>query len=328
IEVNMIRQDAHNRKQNLNIGLGIDHYTSASSDMIDLKANSSASHADTRIYPSVTWSVENEAKGSNYSLGVSSSKEFDYMSYGFNAQYAHKTKNKMGELSVGFKMYLDKVKLVTPIELRSSTQPEEHIDYGSANRNTFQQSLSYSQIINKQFLVMFMADFVEQNGYLSLPFHRVYFQDSSVHQEKLPSTRFKLPLGVRANYFLGDNFIFRLYYRYYWDNWGLKAHTADIELPIKISPFVSISPFYRFYKQWGMQYFAPYRTHTDADNFYVSNYDYANFTSHFIGTGVRISPPNGILGIRRINMMEIRFGHYFNNVTLQSNIITLNLRFK
>ncbi|WP_246012317.1 hypothetical protein [Chryseobacterium salivictor] len=32
--------------------------------MIDLKANSSASHADTRIYPSLGWSRENEAKGS------------------------------------------------------------------------------------------------------------------------------------------------------------------------------------------------------------------------------------------------------------------------
>ena len=52
-EVKFFRYDDMYRKHSWDFELGIDHYTSASSDMIDLKANSSASHADTRIYPSV-----------------------------------------------------------------------------------------------------------------------------------------------------------------------------------------------------------------------------------------------------------------------------------
>jgi len=66
-------------------------------------------------------------------------------------------------------------------------------------------------------------------SYLSLPFHRVYFADGSVHQEKMPDTRLKIPLGVRACYFLGDNEIIRGYYRYYTDDWSLKAHPGDLE---------------------------------------------------------------------------------------------------
>jgi hypothetical protein len=42
--------------------IGIDHYTSASSDKIDPKTISSASHADTRFYPSFGWTMENEKK--------------------------------------------------------------------------------------------------------------------------------------------------------------------------------------------------------------------------------------------------------------------------
>ena len=61
---------------------------------------------------------------------------------------------------------------------------------------------------------MFLADAVEQKGYLGLPFHRVYFTDGTVHQENLPDSRFKIPLGFRASYFLGDKFIIRTYYRY------------------------------------------------------------------------------------------------------------------
>ena len=48
---------------------------------------------------------------------------------------------------------------------------------------------------------------------------------------------------MRLNYFLGETFIFRTYYRYFFDDWGIKAHTAQLEIPIKISPFVSLSPF-------------------------------------------------------------------------------------
>ncbi len=60
----MVKYDSKQRKNKFNLSVGVDHYTSASSDMIDLKANSSASHADTRIYPSLQWSRENESKGS------------------------------------------------------------------------------------------------------------------------------------------------------------------------------------------------------------------------------------------------------------------------
>src|SRR5207342_2358392 len=97
--------------------------------------------------------------------------------------------------------------------------------------------------------ILFLVDFVYQQGHLGLPFHRVYFDDFTVHSEHLPSSRFKIPLGFRANYFLGDRIIFRTYYRYYHDDWGLNAHTAEIETPIKITPFFSISPFYRYYTQ-------------------------------------------------------------------------------
>jgi hypothetical protein len=66
---------------------GVDAYTSASSDMVDLKANSSASSSDIRFYPSVNWTVENEIKGTSFGLNASSSFEFDYTSFGFGASF-------------------------------------------------------------------------------------------------------------------------------------------------------------------------------------------------------------------------------------------------
>ncbi|SIP94671.1 Protein of unknown function [Chryseobacterium sp. RU33C] len=329
IDVTMVKYDNKQRKNKFNLSVGVDHYTSASSDMIDLKANSSASHADTRIYPSFQWSRENESKGSTIFGGLSFSTEFDYQSYGANIGFAQKTANRMGEFTAKFQTYLDQVKLVTPIELRTGNSTgREHENYGTSGRNTFALSLAYSQIINQNFQVEFLTDAVQQTGFLSLPFHRVYFTDGSVHQETLPDKRFKLPLGVRANYFLGDRFILRTYYRYYTDSWGIRSNTFNIETPVKISPFVSVSPFYRYYSQKGTKYFAPYEQHTAFDDYYTSNYDLSTFKSNFYGAGIRFNPKNGLFGIERLNMLEIRYGHYTKSVGMSSDIISLNLRFK
>lgn len=323
IDVTMVKYDKKLRKNKFDFSVGIDHYTSASSDMIDLKANTSASYSDNRIYPTLNWSRENEEKGTTLMAGVSYSGEFDYQSFGANIGVAQKTPNKMGEFNAKFQAFMDQVKLIAPIELRTNGE-----GYGTSGRNTYALSLSYSQIINKNLQLEFLADGVQQTGYLSLPFHRVYFKDNSVHQEALPDTRFKLPLGMRANYFLGDRVILRAYYRYYTDDWGLKSNTFSLETPVKISPFVSISPFYRYYSQTATKYFAPYQQHTAFDDFYTSNYDLSKFDSHFYGAGIRINPKNGLFGVERLNMLEIRYGHYTKSIGMQSDIISLNLRFK
>ncbi len=328
IDVKLIHYDKKQRKQSLTLDMGIDHYTSASSDKIDLKANSSASHADTRYYPSINWSLENEKKGTTISVGINSSTEFDYQSFGANILFAKKTKNRMGEFSAKLQAYLDQVSLIAPIELRTNPGSSEVDNYPTTPRNSFAGSLSYSQIINKRLQVMFMVDVVQQRGYLSLPFHRVYSMDGSVHQENLPDNRLKFPLGFRASYFLGDRFIVRAYYRYYTDNWGLHSNTAEIELPIKISPFFSISPFYRFYQQSAIKYFTPYRTHSAADQYYTSNNDLSKFNSQFFGAGIHFTPSNGLFGIKQLTMVELRYGHYIKTTGMDANIISLNLKFK
>jgi hypothetical protein len=322
IDVTMVKYDKKDRKNKFGFSVGIDHYTSASSDMIDLKANSSASRSDNRIYPALSWSRENESKGTTLMAGVSTSFEYDYQSYGANIGFSKKTANRMGEFTAKFQAYLDQVKLIAPIELRTND------GYGTSGRNTFALSLAYSQIINQNFQIEILGDAVQQTGYLSLPFHRVYFNDNSVHQEALPDKRFKIPIGLRANYFLGDKVILRAYYRYYTDDWGLKSNTFSLETPVKISPFISVSPFYRYYSQTATKYFAPYQQHTAFDDFYTSNYDLSKFDSHFYGAGIRISPKNGLFGVERLNMLEIRYGHYTKSVGMKSDIISLNVRFR
>lgn len=329
-DVKLFLYDHRFRMHNFNIELGIDNYTSASSDMIDLKANSSASHADTRIYPSFNWNVENEKKGTSIGAGIAYSHEFDYNSFSFNTNISLKTKNRSGEFSAKAQVFLDQVSLVIPTELRTNTGAGNNRgdNYPTTSRNTFDLAMSFTQIINKRLQVALLSDVISQNGYLSLPFHRVYFKDGTVHQEVLPSSRLKLPLGLRANYFIGDKIILRAYYRYYTDDWGLNSHTASLEMPVKITPFFSLSPFYRYYVQTAINYFAAYKTHTTAEQYYTSNYDLSAFNSNFYGAGIKLTPPKGVFGMEHVNMLEVRYGHYDKNIGMNSNIISLNIKFK
>jgi hypothetical protein len=231
-------------------------------------------------------------------------------------------------LTIKAQAFLDQVALVTPTELRPGGPRRGEDDYATSARNSYSGSVSLSQIINKRLQVMVIMDLIKQEGLLSLPFHRVYFNNNTMLAEKLPAARLKIPLGFRANYFIGDNIILRAFYRYYQDDWGLKAHTLDVETPIKINPFISVAPFYRHYNQTAVDYFAPYKAQAATATYFTSNYDLSKFSSSFFGTGIRLTPPNGIFGSTHFNMLELRYGHYSRTNGLNSNIISLNLKFK
>lgn len=334
LDVKFIRWDKKDRKHSYVGEIGMDHYTSASSDKINPYTISSASHADTRLYPSFSWDMENQQKGSSVGAGLSLSSEFDYTSIGAHVNFSQKTKNRNGEFSAKGQVYIDRLKYILPSELRTRGNPNspngEGDDYSSKSRNSYSGSLSYSQIVNTRLQLMFIADLVYQQGYLGLPFHRVYMQNSpnTAVVEKLPDTRMKMPLGFRANYFIGDKVIFRSFYRYYSDDWGLSSHTVQLETSVKVSPFLSITPFYRYYTQTAVDYFAPYLNHKTTDTYFTSNYDLSAFNSNFYGAGFRITPTKGVFGIQRLSMLELRYGHYTRTTGLSSDIISMNLKFK
>jgi len=338
LTLNLVWLNKANNKNTLEVGLGFDYHTAASQAFVSKTGASSPS--GTRIYPSLDWTVENAKKGNTFGIGTYYSNEFNYKSLGADLHFSQKTANKNGEFSAKLQGYFDQVTLIYPSEFptlssadyngngNGSGDGRGHHNYGSSPRTTLAASFSYSQMINSRLQIMFLGDVVTQHGFLSLPFHRVYFNNGQDTVEHLPSSRFKLPVGARLNYFLGDNIILRTYYRYYIDNWGIRSNTAGIEVPYKVTSFFSISPFYRFYNQTASKYFAPYEAHSPTDQYYTSNYEYAKFESSFYGIGFRLAPPNGVFGWQGLHEMEIRYGHYTQTTDLVSNVVSISLGFK
>ncbi|MFN8355989.1 MAG: DUF3570 domain-containing protein [Spirosomataceae bacterium] len=332
IDIKLSAVDKRKRQHSFSLDFNIDHYSSASSDKIDPLTISSASMKDTHIYPSLSWNVKNAEKRTSWGVALNYSTEYDYKSYGLNANFSKLSKDNNREFMIKASAFFDTWTAILPAELRPVT-------YGSGARddmegvqkkprNSYSMALSLSQILTQRFQVLVMVEPSFQNGLLSTPYHRVYFSNGTESVERLPGTRFKLPIGLRGSYFIGDNFILRGFYRFYLDDWGMKAHTFSFEIPYKITPFVSLSPFYRFNTQTAVRYFNPYGQNVATSTYHTSDYDISALSTHYVGAGLRLAPPDGVFGMQHWNNVEIRFGHYYRTNGLVANSITLLAKLK
>ena len=331
LDIKVSRYNKNQHKQTYGFELGVDSYSSASSDNIDPSTITGASYQDIRVYPSLNYTVENEEKGQIYSAGISASAEFDYFSVGGNVGFTKLSKDKNRELSVKAMAFFDTWKVILPIELRNNPDNPNYKQNDSKPRTSYNLGLTFSQIVNKNFQMAFLVDAGYQQGLLATKFNRVYFNDltATVKSENLPDTRFKLPIGMRTSYFLGDNIILRGFYRYYFDNWDIKSHTVSFEPTIKLSAFSSLSIPYRYYVQTSAEYFKPIFQHQLAEEFFTSDYDLSAFSSHMIGLGYKITDSNkGLFHSKHFNSLELRYGYYTRNNGLNSHILTLAMKFK
>lgn len=327
-DVQLSKFNKKGKKNTFLFELGVDHYTSASSDNIDPSTISSASSNDTRVYPSLNWTRSNEETGNSFGFTGSYSTEYDYQSVGAAFNLTRSSKDKNTQFDFKAQAFLDQWTVILPIELRTPNIGKKHGQYGTAPRNSFSASFALSQVINQRFQASINIEPSYQHGLLATKYQRDYFTDGSLRAETLPDKRYKLPIGIRMNYFLDDRFVIRAFYRYYLDNWGIRANTAELEVPVKINSFFSISPFYRYSSQQGTRYFTPYGQHQVGDTYFTSDYDLSTLNSDFYGAGIRLSPPKGVFGWQRLNSAELRYGHYTRSTGLASNIVSLNLKFK
>lgn len=229
--------------------------------------------------------------------------------------------------------------------------------WSTSNRNSYSASFGFSQVATKKIQFSLFFDVLQQEGMLSTPYHRVYFADKpnyfigqsayipyyqnasintgrGVYQladdiERLPGTRFKIPVGARLNYYLNERLTFRTYYRYYWDDWGITSHTASIELPVKLSDHFTVYPSYRYYSQQASKYFAPFETHLSTEQYYTSDYDLSTFKADQYGFGVNYTDIFTQTKIFEFGLKNIdfRFNHYARNDGLRANIVTFGLKF-
>ena len=348
----------------LTANVGADFYASASTDRIDF-ALSTPSSSDTRFHGDFGYSREHKYNGTIWGVGAGVSKEYDYLSFNVAGSFAKTSRDGNRQLSLAGQVFFDRVTLIQPLELREgylsgTTAAQGQRDYGTDTRQTYNFTATYSQVLTKRLQVAISTELVSQNGLLSTPFHRVYFRDNpdlnkapataadnfsprvatAARIELLPRARFKYPVSLRLNYYASDLIQIRAFYRFYNDNFGIRAHTAELELPVKVTPFFVVYPFYRYHQQTAATYFGGFLEHSVADAYYTSDYDLSAFTAHKVGLGFRYSPVYGIgrfhvpgqdaqgrPRIMRLKSLDLRYAHYQRSTDLVANIVSFDLGF-
>lgn len=316
----------------LNITVGADYYSSASTDNIDNNV-SSASSSDLRAYANLGYTRKNLKRGETIGFGLGFSNEYDYTSFSARASFAKEWNEGNSELSLAGQAFFDNWVIILPIELRQSARGT----LATSSRNSFNAQASFAQVISPRLQILFSGEAIYMQGLLSTPFHRVFFSDQNQADiERLPDTRLKIPLAVRLTYFPFDQLVLRTNYRYYWDDFGITAHTFEVETPIKISPTLTLSPFYRYHTQTAADYFAPYAEHLSSDAFYTSDYDLSALQSHKVGLGIGITPLYGIARFKLplkdrlfiLDKLQFRTAYYTRSTGLDALSFSLNLGMK
>lgn len=325
------------------------------------QSSSGASEQDALVSLVANYSHSSDDRNFIWNADVSFSNEYDYTSIGFGGGISKLFNDKNSEVSVKVNAYLDQWRPIYPGELRngnfSSYNPlfsPNFVAWDSTARNSYSASISFSQVLTKKTQFSIFFDLVQQEGKLSSPYHRIYFADkpdyyfgnpsfipnyenssnAGVYRladaiEKLPSSRFKLPIGLRWNYYINETFVVRTYYRYYTDNWDITAHTASVEVPIKLTDKFTVSPMYRYYTQTQSKYFAPFEKHLSTEEFYTSDYDLSSFNANQYGLGVSYTDIFTSSKIWKFGLKNIdfRFNHYDRSDGLSSNIGSLGFKF-
>jgi hypothetical protein len=239
-------------------------------------------------------------------------------------------------------------------KVTSSYAPTAFQTISSVNRNSYSASVGFSQVFSKKLQVSFFFDILQQQGLLSTPYHRIYFADKANYYigqpeyipnyesesnagvykladdiERLPDSRFKLPIGARLNYYINERFVLRTYYRYYSDNWDIQSHTVNVELPVKVSDRFTVFPMYRFYTQTQSKYYAPYETHLSTEKYYTSDADLSTFDANQYGFGVNYTDIFTGAKIWKFGLknVDFRYNHYQRSNNLTADIVTLGFKF-
>ncbi|WP_233357746.1 DUF3570 domain-containing protein [Haloflavibacter putidus] len=353
----------------LTIDAGVSAYTSASSSNVGpfddgpadpFQASSGASSSDLWANLTGSYSHSSDDRNDIWSAKISISSEYDYFSAGVGGSYTKLFNEKNTELSVNANVYIDTWNAIYPTELRpfgengnglnnnlftqntitgNTNYNPRFSEFKDEGRNSYSLGFGFSQILHKNVQGSLALDFVQQQGLLSTPFQRVYFNDvadSFIDNfqladavERLPDSRFKIAVGGRLNWYLNETFTVRTFYRYYFDDWGISSHTASIEVPIKITDKFTLYPSYRFYNQTAADYFNPYESALSTDEFYTSDYDLSEYAANQIGFGVSYTDIFAKTHIWKLGLksIDLKFYQYDRDTSFSSSIITAGFKF-
>jgi hypothetical protein len=189
---------------------------------------------------------------------------------------------------------------------------------GRTNRASTTGSVGVSQILTPTTLVVANYGLTVQEGQLGNGWNSVPLASGKRGAELLPTERVRHAFVGRASQFLPWNGALRAFYRFYADDWGILAHTAEVELTQRILPVLYVGALYRQHWQHGADFFTtlapPTATLRTADS------DLDRLTARTVGARVVMDFPLDA-GIRVLHI-DMAWERYVRSNDLRANVVT------
>ncbi|MEP7102017.1 MAG: DUF3570 domain-containing protein [Burkholderiales bacterium] len=216
-------------KVSLQGSLYVDSVSNASIDVV----TTASPYRETRTEYGL--SADYVYRDSHMVLGVTSSKEPDYTANAFSLDVSQESFGGMTTTSLGFTRGSDKV--------GKHNSPEF-----SDTAKHWQYRFGVTQILTRQWLASANFEAISDDGYLQSPY-RVARVFGAAVPENDPRTRSSRAMKFRVVGDLGHHDAVHGEYRYFWDTWGIKAHTVELGYSRYFGDAILADTFVRYYTQ-------------------------------------------------------------------------------
>ena len=274
------QQDFGERGQ-LGLLLGYDAISGASptGEVPSLDAASGASASASDI-PMVEYSDTRQAATGSYSIRLGShlpsvslsvSEEEDYLSRGGSLSDAWDLFDRRSTLHFGAGITRDRIEPVNMTE----TFHKEGTSF----------SVGWTQVLGPRDLIDLSYGMESLEGYLTDPYKLVTVGDVTMMEIRPEHRRRQSALIKYGHYFLSRG-ASKIAYRYYRDDWNVRAHTLDLTHDQRMGDHFILTPRVRLYQQGGAEFFA--YEFDEAQEHMSSDYRLSAFWSWLAGIGFTV----------------------------------------
>jgi hypothetical protein len=199
--------------------------------------------------------------------------EYDYKSLNASLNASRSFAKDNFTLGFGVQFYKDKVSLFPDLTRASSA-----IIVNDKKRDIIAISITASQILTKKDIVLFGFNYIEASKFLESTASSVLVNGTR-EVEQLPDKRVRYAISSKWVHGLSETSALNTSYRYYWDKWDLKAHTARIAYLFEYNENEDFIEFFaRYHKQSSVKYFQ--KSFSTSAEFMTSDSDMSKFTSY------------------------------------------------
>ena len=216
-----------------------------------IDATTSASAAGSSSIPLVAYEDTRKSVTASYahkfgahlpSIDISYSKENDYVARAAGVSDAWTLAQGRGTLHFGASISRD---VVTPVTTKISS-----------DKSSNALALGWSWIVSDRDLIDVSGSLTSLSGYLTDPYKIVPVGLGTAPENRPDSRSRKAILFKHGHYFVDARGALKTTFRYYWDDWAIRAYTLDLVHDQRLGSDWILTPELRLYTQNAASFFA------------------------------------------------------------------------